>query len=435
MTRGCATSLRRALGAGCLAAALAGCGREPSPEALAAQGREQWPLVEQYCVECHNEIDLAADIDFDKLGPGDVAAHAETFERAVRKLRGRMMPPPGGARPDNAAVDAFVAWLEATLDAAAPNPKPGYVTPHRMNRTEYANAIRDLLALEVDPATLLPVDGAEHGFDNIANALTVSPSFIDQFLSAARNLAAQAVGNAQPRAVGTPYTIGNARAQQFHVDGLPLGTRGGGVIEHYFPADGEYELDIGDLVVGTWRFNVEHKATVVALLDGRKFFEVDIGGGQDLKELDQVGAPTVDAINARLKNIPFAATAGVHRLGVTFLHRSFAESDRQLYAQVPGGGQDTVLTLNQVEIFGPVSATGLSSTPSRAKIFVCGPEAAAGEKPCAEEIVATLARKAFRGTFVDDDLPRLMRLYDEGAASGGFEKGVEHALAGVLAHP
>jgi hypothetical protein len=125
----------------------------------------------------------------------------------------------------------------------------------------------------------------------------------------------------------------------------------------------------------------------------------------------------------------------VHRLGVTFLHRSFAESDRQLYAQVPGGGQDTVLTLNQVEIFGPVSATGLSSTPSRAKIFVCRPEAAAGEKPCAEEIVAALARKAFRGTFVDDDLPRLMRLYDEGAASGGFEKGVEYAPAGVLAHP
>jgi hypothetical protein len=437
MTRGCATLRRRAAALACVAAALAGCGREPSPEALRAEGREQWPFIERYCVECHNETDLTADIAFDALGPDEVAAHAETFERAVRKLRGRMMPPPSDAslKPANAENDAFVAWLEASLDAAAPNPKPGYVTPHRMNRTEYANAIRDLLALEVDPATLLPVDGAEHGFDNIANALTVSPSFIDQFLSAARNLSAQAVGNPSPRPSGVPYTIGNARAQQFHVPGLPLGTRGGAVIEHYFPADGEYRLNIGNLVTGLWGFNQEHKATVVALLDGRKFFELDIGGGQDLKELDQIGAPAVDAINARLKNIPFTAAAGVHRLGVTFLHRSFAESDRALYSQVPGGGQDTVLTLNQLEIFGPVNATGLSSTPSRDKIFICRPADAAAARTCAEEIVAALAREAFRGAFNADDLPRLMRLYDEGHASGGFEKGVEHALAGVLAHP
>jgi hypothetical protein len=416
-------------------AVLAGCGGSPSPDDLRAQAGEQWQFVERYCYECHNDTDLTADIAFDALSPDEVAAHADTFERAVRKLRGRMMPPPGGLEPANAETDAFVAWLEATLDAAAPQPEPGYVTPHRMNRTEYANAIRDLLALEVDPATLLPVDGAEHGFDNIANALTVSPSFIDQFLSAARNLSAQALGNPQARAVGVPYAIGNARGQQFHVDGLPLGTRGGALIEHYFPADGEYRLNIGDLVTGLWGFNQEHKATVVALLDGRKFFELDIGGGQDLKELDQIGAPAVDKINERLKNIPFAATAGVHRLGVTFLHRSFAESDRQLYSHVPGGGQDTVLTLNQVEVFGPVNVTGLSSTPSRDKIFVCRPESESAEKACAGEIVAALAREAFRGAFTDDDLPRLLRLYDEGAASGGFEQGVEYALAGVLAHP
>ena len=435
MTRGYATSLNRAFAAASVAAALVACSREPSPEDLRAAGGEQWPFVERYCVECHNETDLTADIAFDKLSPDDVAAHAETFERAVRKLRGRLMPPPGGVTPEGAEVDAFVAWLEASLDAAAPEPDPGYVTPHRMNRTEYANAIRDLLALEVDPATLLPVDGVEHGFDNIAGALTVSPSFIDQFLSAARNLSAQAVGNPRPRAVGVPYTIGNARAQQFHVDGLPLGTRGGGLIEHYFPADGEYRLNIGDLVTGLWGFNQEHKNTLVAMLDGRKFFELDIGGGEDLKELDQIGAPAVDAINARLKNIPFTATAGVHRLGVTFLHRSFAESDRHLYAQVPGGGQDTVLTLNMLEIFGPVNATGLSSTASRDKIFVCRPEVPTEEKSCAERIVAALAREAFRGAFDANDLPRLMRLYDEGAAAGGFEKGVEHSLAGVLAHP
>jgi hypothetical protein len=304
-----------------------------------------------------------------------------------------------------------------------------------MNRTEYANAIRDLLALEIDPATLLPVDGAEAGFDNLANALTVSPSFIDQFLSAARNLSAQAVGNPAPRAVGVPYTIGNARAQQFHVDGLPLGTRGGALIEHYFPADGEYRLNIGDLVTGLWGYNQEHRATLIAVLDGRKFFELDIGGGEDLKELDQIGAPAVDKINARLKNIPFTATAGPHRLGVTFLHRSFAESDRHLYSLVPGGGQDTVLTLNGIEVFGPVVPAGLSATPSRTKIFTCYPEAPADAEACAREIVTTLAREAFRGTLHDDDVPRLMRLYDEGHTAGGFEDGVKYALSGVLAHP
>jgi hypothetical protein len=183
-----------------------------------------------------------------------------------------------------------------------------------------------------------------------------------------------------------PYTIGNARAQQFHVDGLPLGTRGGAVIEHYFPADGDYRLNIGNLVTGLWGFNQEHKATVIALLDGRKFFELDIGGGQDLKELDQIGAPAVDAINARLKNIPFTATAGVHRLGVTFLHRSFAESDRHLYCASAGRRTDLVLTLSQIEIFGLVNATDSRARRSRDKVFVCRPESAA-EKP-RQEIVA-----------------------------------------------
>jgi hypothetical protein len=453
MTHACATSRsgRRAAALAACGLALAGCGGPPSPEALRAEAGERWQFLETHCYECHNDTDLTADLDFAALESDEIGAHAEIWERAVRKLRGRMMPPPGGAKPENAAVDEFVAWLEASLDAAAPEPEPGYVTPHRINRTEYANAIRDLLALEIDPATLLPVDGAEAGFDNIANALTVSPSFIDQFLSAARNLSAQAVGNPAPRAVGVPYTIGNARAQQFHVDGLPLGTRGGALIEHYFPADGEYRLNIGDLVTGLWGYNQEHRATLIAVLDGRRFFELEIGGGEDLKELDQIGAPAVDKINARLKNISFTATAGVHRLGVTFLHRSFAESDRQLYSLVPGGGQDTVLTLNSVEVFGPVVPAGLSATPSRTRIFTCYPEApaddagrdargratqgAVAEEACAREIVTTLAREAFRGALHDDDLPRLMHLYDEGHTAGGFEEGVKYALSGVLAHP
>jgi Protein of unknown function (DUF1592)/Protein of unknown function (DUF1588)/Protein of unknown function (DUF1585)/Protein of unknown function (DUF1587)/Protein of unknown function (DUF1595)/Planctomycete cytochrome C len=431
--RGCATSLSGALAAAALV--LAGCSGKPDPATLRALGDGQWRFLDGYCLECHNDIDLSANLAFDTLRRDDIAEHADVWERVVRKLRGHMMPPPGGQRPSTDDADRFVTWLEASLDQAAPTPRPGYIYPHRLNRTEYAHAIRDLLALDVDPTALLPVDGAEAGFDNIANALHVSPTFIDQFLSAARTLSAQAVGTTSARAVGTPYTIGDARGQQFRVPGLPLGTRGGALIEHYFPSDGEYRLNIGDLVTGLWELNQEHVNTLIALYDGKKFFELDIGGGEDLKELDQIGAPAVDAINARLKNIPFTATAGMHKVGVTFLHRSFAESDRELFPQVPGTGQDSVLTLGSVEIFGPVRATGLSDTPSRKQIFVCYPSSAAEEQPCAREIVAAVARRAFRGAFVAADLTRLMPLYDQGAASGGFENGIKYALSGVLAHP
>ena len=197
----------------------------------------------------------------------------------MRKLRGRMMPPPGAIIPKGR--DRCIRRVARSQSRPGTSePHVGYVPLHRLNRTEYANAIRDLIALDVDPATLLPVDGAEDGFDNVANALVVSPSFIDQFLNAARTLSAQAVGNPAPRAAGVPYTIADARGQQFHVEGLPLGTRGGAVIAHYFPTDGDYLLNIGDLVTGLWGYNQEHENTLIATLDGRKFFELPSGAAK-----------------------------------------------------------------------------------------------------------------------------------------------------------
>lgn len=400
----------------------------------ADDAERHFALLGQYCVECHNAAEYTAELALDTMSPNEIGADAEVWEKVVRKLRGRMMPPPGGPRPGTGEVDALVGWLEARLDAAAPEPSPGYVTLHRMNRTEYGNAVRDLLALEVDPEALLPVDGAEDGFDNIANALQVSPSFIDQYLNAARTLAARAVGDPAPRPVGVPYRIPST-GQPFYVEGLPLGTRGGALIEHDFPSDGEYLLNIGDLVSGLWGFNQEHEHTLIATIDGRMFFELEIGGGEDLEQLDQIGAPAVDEINARLKNIPFTTTAGPHKLGVTFLHRSFAESDRHLHALTPGGGQDAVLTIDLVEIFGPVEATGLSMTASRAKIFSCYPDTPSENETCARQIVADLAAEAFRGASTEDDMGRLMALYAQGARQGGFEQGVEYALSGILAHP
>lgn len=420
-----------ALGAGIMAG---GCADSDAPFDPAASAAEHWDVLGEYCLDCHDSAQYTADIAFDSMRSDSIAEHADVWEAVVRKLRARMMPPPGERRPENDRVDALVEWLEASLDQANPDPGPGHIVLHRLNRTEYANAVRDLLALDVDPEALLPIDGAEDGFDNIASALTVSPSFIDQYLNAARTLTAQAVGNPAPRAVSVPYTF-STTGQEFHVEGLPLGTRGGAFIEHYFPSDGEYRLSIGDLVTGLWGFNQEHRNTLIALLDGRRIFELDIGGGEDLRALDQIGAPAVDEINSKLKDIPFVTTAGPHTVGVTFVHRSFAESDRQLRRLVPGGGQDAVLTIGQFQIFGPVAPAGLSNTPSRELIFSCYPEASQDARPCATEIVGRMAQRAFRGAATAADVERLMVLYDTGIEHGNFETGIRYALSGVLAHP
>jgi hypothetical protein len=422
-----------ALSALCASGFLAGCGDASSPEQLRAQAETHWPLLTRYCVDCHNDDDLTANLSFDSMRPDAIADNAEIWERAVRQLRSRTMPPAGGPRPTSEEADGFVAWMEASLDGAA-TPYAGHVELHRLNRTEYANAVKELLGLDVDPG-ILPVEDQQDGFDNIAKALQVSPSFIEQYLEAARTLSATAVGNPFPRPVGVSLAAGSAREQQFHVPGLPLGTRGGAVFEHYFPSDGDYLLHIGNLISGTHRPGQEHANTVIVLLDGKKFFELDIGGGEDSQKLDQLRAPAVAEVNSRLRSIPFTTTAGVHKLGVTFLHRSFAESDRVLPSLVEGDGQEAIMTLSGVEIFGPVTPKGLSMTPSRERIFVCYPNDETENEACAAQIVANMARKAFRGASSDEDMARFMRLYELGASESGFEGGIKFALSGILAHP
>jgi hypothetical protein len=417
----------------CASGLLAGCEQSASPERLRAQADEQWPLLAKYCVECHNDIDLTANLSFEAMSPDAIADNAEAWERAVRQMRSRTMPPAGGLRPSNDEVDGFVAWMEASLDQSAV-PYAGHVELHRLNRTEYANSVKALLGIEVDPE-ILPVEDQQDGFDNIAKALQVSPSYVEQYLEAARTLSATAVGNPFPRPVGVVLAAGSVRDQQYHVPGLPLGTRGGAVFEHNFPSDGDYLLHIGNLIGGTHRPGQEHVNTVIALLDGKKFFELEIGGAEDSVKLDQLRAPAVEEVNARLKSIPFSTTAGVHKLGVTFLHRSYAESDRVLPSLVPGDGQEAVMTLSSVEVFGPVTAKGLSATPSRDRIFVCYPNDDSENRACAAEIVANMARQAFRGVSADEDTAKFMRLYELGESEGGFENGIKFALSGILAHP
>jgi hypothetical protein len=386
-------------------------------------------------------------VAFDTMDLEAIPEEAETWEHSVRKLRGQLMPPGGNKQPPKEARLAFIKYMEGELDKAAKDhPQPGRVALHRLNRKEYANAVWDLLNVKADVNSMLPADDVAEGFDNVANVLQVSPSFLDSYLAAARQVAIQAIGDASVKPMGTQYfagqfgTTGNGNTggsqQYFHVEGLPLGTRGGAVVEHVFPADGEYELNIANMAVALWVYNMEFEHTLIATLDGKKFFETQIGGEEDMKSIDQKQDPAVDAINKRLKGIRFKATAGPHKVGVAFVHRTFAESEDKLYQQIPGGGQDRVLKVSSFEVKGPFATTGISETPSRKKVFSCYPKSAAEEGPCAREIINTLASTAFRRPLSDAEKAKFFGFYEQGRkADNKFESGVRLALTSILASP
>jgi mono/diheme cytochrome c family protein len=410
--------------------------------------KAQWAVVEKYCFECHNRDDLAGGRAFDRLSPSNIAADAETWELAIEKLRGGLMPPAGGPRPDGETVEELAAWLAAEIDAAADEPAPGRVSLRRLNRREYAHAIRDLLALEVDAAVLLPQDNVEGYFDNNADALQVSPAFVNQYIDAARAVALEAIGDAKALPIVTQYgdpanmiislppdgAPGTGR-QQHHLPGMPFGTRGGFIVTHNFPADGEYELTIGDMALAREVPRMEFENTVIVLLDGKEFYRTNVGGEADHKAIDQTLDPAVEEINGRLRKIRFDATAGQHELAVTFLHRSFAESDERTRTAALEGGQERIQAAHALQIRGPLSVTGLGVSPSRDRIFVCKPTESSDERRCATEIVTQLAERAFRRPITDEDLGSLMAFYDAGTRGGGFESGVRDALSAILASP
>jgi hypothetical protein len=408
----------------------------------------QWAVVQNYCFECHNRDDLAGGRAFDRLSPDNIAVDAETWELAIEKLRAGFMPPAGGPRPDAETVDELAAWLEGEIDAAVDEPAPGRVALRRLNRREYAHAIRDLLALEVDAAALLPQDNVEGYFDNDAEALQVSPAFVTQYIDAARAVALEAVGDPKALPIVTQYGdpanmvislppdgAPGTGLQQHHLPGMPFGTRGGFVVTHNFPADGEYELTIGDMALAREVPRMEFENTVIVLLDGQELYRTKIGGEADHKAIDQTLDPAVEEINGRLRKIRFNATAGQHDLAVTFLHRSFAESDERTRTIALEGGQERIQAAHALQIRGPLSVTGLSSSPSRDKIFVCTPTESSDERRCATEIVTQLAERAFRRPITDEDLGSLMAFYDAGSRADGFETGVRDALSAILASP
>src|SRR5688500_7229082 len=312
------------------------------PDSTTSGAETHLATINQYCVGCHNDRTKTAGVSFQGVTAESIGQHAEVFEKAVRKMRGRVMPPPGARQPAPAAVDSLVAWLETTLDRAAGQAHVrDTIVLHRLNRKEYTNAVRDLLAVDFDATTILPADDAAEGFDNIAEALQVSPSFIEQYVLAARLVAVKAMGRPDARPGG--WTFRADRGQQLtHVPGLPLGTRGGILGHADLPADGEYVVDVADMATHIWGNGMEFENPLVVTLDNKIVYETVIGGEEDMKLYDQVQNGALDKANAKLKNIRFFATAGPHRIGVTFKRRTFAEADDQLQMFEAGCGRERV---------------------------------------------------------------------------------------------
>ena len=377
----------------------------------APSAADQWALVDRYCAGCHNDAELAGDFSFSRLSRTDLAVDAALWETAIRKLRGHLMPPPGEPRPSDARTAAFVGWLEESLDAAArAAPNPGAPALHRLNRAEYANAVRDLLDVTVDAATLLPGDDSSAGFDNIASALSVSPALLSSYVAAAARISRLAVGDPSTSSAIVTYRAPRGLVQAEHLDGQPLGTRGGMTVRHFFPLDAEYEIRVAR---------------------GGNGFGLEALGGDEEVEITVNGARAATLGRGGPRAAVLRIPAGQQALGVAIVRKRDAQGVDDLFAvHAPTPG------ITSVSIVGPRDARGVGDTPSRRRIFVCSPTAAA-EQTCAADILRRLAERAYRRPMAADDpaLATLLTFYAAGRADGPFDAGIQRAVARVLVDP
>jgi len=412
----------------------AACGRSRDQQA-----EQLSAVVQHYCLDCHDSAGEAGELSLERADLKDIGAHAEVWEKVARKLRGRMMPPPGEAHPDEKTYDGLVAYLETSLDAAAKrHPNPGHASIRRLNRTEYGNAVRELLALDVDASELLPADDEGYGFDNIADILRVSPSLLEQYLAASAKVAALAVGDPDTHAVTAVYRAPPDLAQAEHIEGLPLGTRGGILIHHDFPLDAEYAFDVFLVrnIVG-YMTGLEWPHDVEIAIDGERVFLATVGGKEDNAMSDANMSAAANAIDERLRTRVFVP-AGPHDVTVTFVAKSEAETHEPLELHTRNldlQDMNGLPVLDYVNIRGPFDAKGPGETPSRERIFTCRPKAPADEIPCATDILSTLAHRAYRRPVTEQDIALLLRFFSDGRKRGTFDAGIESALRLILTSP
>jgi hypothetical protein len=416
----------------------------PASGAVAAFAPDR-AFLDRYCVTCHNERRRTAGLTLEKADVSNVGAGAEVWEKVVRKLRTRAMPPAGAARPDGATSDVFVAHLITSLDRdAAANPNPGRPLVHRLNRAEYANAVRDLLALEVDGRALLPADDSGYGFDNNADVLTVSPGLFERYMSAARKISRLAVGDTTIRPLTDTYKVPVVLLQDDRMsDQMPFGSRGGLAVQHRFPLDGEYVLKIA--LQRTWQGSIRglaesHELDVFLDRVPVKRFTV---GGECAASLE----PRCKAIQGEVSEyeqtadlgleVRFPAKAGTRLLSVAF-RKDASAPEGVLEPPLPvtsfeyAGLKETDPAIDHIEVRGPYTAEGPGDTSSRRRIFVCTPSGAFDEEACATKILSTLASRAYRRPVTTDEVHALVGFYKASRVEGAFEAGIEAALRRIL---
>ena len=398
---------------------------------------EQTALVKQYCAGCHSERGKAGGLSLASFDAANVTAHVDITEKMIRKLRAGMMPPAGARRPEPAAIHALATAFETRIDrAAALNPNPGSRPSQRLNRAEYARAVKDLLSVEVDVNAYLPADTLSDGFDNIADSQTISSTLMQGYLRAASQISRLAVGDRHASPSSTTWKVPRTASQMRHVEGAPLGTRGGLSTLHVFPADGDYGFKImlhmgptGDLFGGPYRGE-----QIEVSINGERVALMDIN--PRMNEQDPNGM-TMETPKVHIK-------AGQHRLSAAFVQRFEGPADdlimpiEHTLADTNIGevfGTTALTHLRDFTVFGPVSVTGVSDTASRRKIFTCRPTSAVEESRCAGDIVRTLAGQAYRGPAHAEDLKELMSFYERGRKQGDFEAGVRMAVQAILASP
>jgi len=460
---------------------------QTAPAASGDNAKTYRSFVNQYCVGCHNSrtAQPASDpVDLEKAGLDDVLSSAATWERVLRKLSVRAMPPQGMKRPQEAEYAAFTTWLANSLDQAwaARGTAPGRYVVHRLNRTEYGNAVRDLLAIDVDVTSLLPSDGGDYGFDNIATSLKTSPLLLERYVTAAQRISTLAVGNPKELPGTTEYSISREFSQNAYIEGLPLGTRGGTVVRHIFPADGEYKLaarlfrGIEEGYVGVE--GNDTPSTFVITIDGEEVFSTTIGGPKDHEEQGKSLTETQPVIDARM-TARIKVTAGPHDVGFTWRERPAERQDvwqpalRDSQEVHMVGGMPRIRT---ALIEGPYNVTGVSATPSRDRIFVCrpaspgvggpagskeaasaayrnnparsvsptgrnieingGPDANKEDEKCAQRILTNLTRRAYRRPVTSADVEAPMAFYRQARQHGEtFDESIRAGLARVLSSP
>lgn len=424
-------------------------------------------LLQEYCTKCHNFDDFAGGIELEYLTPDNIHENRETGEKVIERLRAGMMPPVGEPRPEHAVMQAFAETLENSIDSAVET-DPGRPGMHRLNRTEYGNAVRDLLGLEIDPAEFFPADDSSNGFDNQAGALGLSPALLDAYLAAAGKITRLALGTSSAPSQ-TLYRVAEDANQNFRIDGLPFGTRGGIKFTHHFPVDGEYNFKIFAITLGNMGssqpFGGIEGEELLVMIDGElvKTFDWDkeFGGGYFEDDVDEqedfdalVASGDLAAAEAEAAEadsdapIPtldarLPVSAGTHEIGVTFKATNFApgldmNNDFERSTIETGGipGFTFYPHVGSVRVDGPYNPTGVSETASRRKIFSCYPGSVSEEEPCARSILEEMADLAFRGKSTAADLDELMAFYRSGREQGGhFDTGIEMALQRLLTDP